>query len=442
MRAVVVALGKIGLPVAVKLALAGHEVVGCDASPRVVDLVNGAQAPFPGEPGLEEALQQVVPAGALRATTDTTAAVAEGPDLIITVPPLVVDAEARPDFRILDAVLTDIGRGLRPGAVVSVETTLPVGTTRSRVAPLLAEESGLTPEEDFFSVHSPERVYSGRVFSDLDAYPKLVGGLSRAGEEQAAELYRSFLRADVWEMGSAEAAEMAKLAETTYRDVNIGLANEFARFADRVGVDVHKVIDASNSQPFSHIHRPGVAVGGHCIPVYPRFYLSGDPEAQLPAAARAVNEAMPAYAVSLLADELPLGDARVLILGVCYRGAVKETAFSGAFGLRDELRRRGAVALAADPMYTDDELRDLGFEPWDGGEVEGAIVQADHPEYSALSPADLPGVRALVDGRAIVHEGQWVAAGIPLIRIGQPQADPNAAGERPTQQPGAAAARA
>jgi nucleotide sugar dehydrogenase len=441
MRAVVVALGKIGLPVAVKLALAGHEVVGCDASPRVVDLVNRALEPFPGEPGLAEALQRVVPAGTLRATTDTVAAVAEGPSLVITVPPLVVDAQARPDFRILDAVLTDIGRGLRPGTVVSVETTLPVGTTRSRVAPLLEQQSGLTSEEDFFSVHSPERVYSGRVFSDLDAYPKLVGGLTHCGEQRAAALYRSFLKAEVWEMGSAEAAEMAKLAETTYRDVNIALANEFARFADRVGVDVHKVIDASNSQPFSHIHRPGVAVGGHCIPVYPRFYLSGDPEALLPSAARAVNEGMPAYTVSLLANELVLSDARVLILGVSYRGAVKESAFSGAFALRDELRRRGALVLAADPMYADDELRDLGLEPWDSGPVDGVIVQADHPEYSALSPGDVPGVRALVDGRAIVDEGPWLAAGIPLARIGQPQADPDAGSVRPTQQPGAPAAR-
>jgi nucleotide sugar dehydrogenase len=441
MRVVVVALGKIGLPVAVKLALAGHEVVGCDASPRVVELVNGARAPFPGEPGLEEALQRVVPDGMLRATTNTVAAVAEGPNLVVAVPPLVVDAEARPDFRILDAVLTDIGRGLKPGTVVSVETTLPVGTTRGRVAPLLAEHSGLRAEVDFVSVHSPERVYSGRVFSDLDAYPKLLGGLTQAGEQLAAGLYRSFLEAEVWEMGSAEAAEMAKLAETTYRDVNIALANEFARFADRVGIDVHKVIDASNSQPFSHIHRPGVAVGGHCIPVYPRFYLSGDPGAQLPSAARIVNEGMPAYAVSLLAEELAISDARVLILGVSYRGAVKESAFSGAFGLRDELRRRGAVAVAADPMYTDGELRALGFEPWDGGPVDGAIVQADHPQYTSLSPGDLPGVRALVDGRAIVHEGPWVAAGITLARIGQPRADPEVGRQHPAQRPGAPAAR-
>jgi nucleotide sugar dehydrogenase len=441
MRAVVVALGKIGLPVAVKMALAGHEVVGCDVDPRVVDLVNQAREPFPGEPGLGEALQRLVPAGALRATTDTAAAVAEGPSLVITVPPLVVDAQARPDFRILDAVLTDIGRGLKAGTVVSVETTLPVGTTRSRVAPLLAERSGLVPEEDFYSVHSPERVYSGRVFSDLDAYPKLVGGLTDEGEQRAVDLYRSFLKAEVWAMGSAEAAELAKLAETTYRDVNIALANEFARFADRVGVDVHKVIDASNSQPFSHIHRPGVAVGGHCIPVYPRFYLAGDPDATLPAAARTVNEGMPAYAVARLAQNLDLNEARVLILGVSYRGAVKESAFSGAFALRDELRRLGAIPLAADPLYTDDELGALGFAGWDGAPIDGAIVQADHPHYATLTPDDLPGVRALVDGRAIVQEAPWLSAGVLLTRIGQPAADAVNGPERPTQLPGAAASR-
>ena len=146
-------------------------------------------------------------------------------------------------------------------------------------------------------------------------------------------------------MGSAEAAELTKLAETTYRDVNIALANEFARFADRVGIDINLVIDAANSQPFSHIHRPGIGVGGHCIPVYPRFYLAGDPEARIPPVSRAINDSMPSYAVDLLEGELqrPLAGARVLILGVSYRGDVKETAFSSAFGVRDELgpARRG-----------------------------------------------------------------------------------------------------
>jgi len=421
MKAVVVALGKIGLPIAAQIALHGHDVVGCDVNPRVVELVNAAQEPFPGEAGLADALAELIGSGRLRATTDTTAAVAEGADLVIAVPPLVVDEAAQPDFAILDSVVSDIGRGLTPGTVVCIETTLPVGTTRTRVAPALAELSGLRSEEDFFTIHSPERVYSGRIFRDLATYPKLVGGLSEAGETRGVELYESFLDAEVRAMGSAEAAELTKLAETTYRDVNIGLANEFARFADTLGIDIDRVIDAANSQPFSHIHRPGVAVGGHCIPVYPRFYLAGNPSARLPVVAREVNEGMPAYAIDLLAAELgeDLAGRRVLILGVTYRGAVKETAFSGAFALHRELERRGAVALASDPMYAADELVSLGFTAWDGGEVDAAIIQADHAVYARLGPEDVPGARAIIDGRGILDPSSWRAAGIPVRRIGR-----------------------
>ena len=419
MRAVVVALGKIGLPLAAKIALAGHEVVGVDIDQRTVDLVNAAREPFPGEAGLAQALAELVPAGRLRARTGTTEAVAGGADLVVAVPPLMVDDRARPDFGVLDAVVADIGRGLQAGTVVSVETTLPVGTTRGRIAPMLERESGLRSERDFFTVHSPERVYSGRIFADLDTYPKLVGGLTPEGEIRAVELYEQFLTAEVRGMGGAEAAELTKLAETTYRDVNIGLANEFARYADRIGVDVERVIDAANSQPFSHIHRPGVGVGGHCIPVYPRFYLAGDPGAALPAASREVNESMPAYAVARLDAALGgIAGRRVLILGVTYRGAVKETAFSSAFGLRDELVRHGAEALAADPLFDDEELARLGFAPWNGTDVAAAIVQADHPEYRSLGPADVPGARVVLDGRGVLTGDTWERAGVGILRIG------------------------
>jgi UDP-N-acetyl-D-glucosamine dehydrogenase len=362
--------------------------------------------------------------------------VATGPDLVIAVPPLVVDDEAHPDWRILDAVIDNIGRGLQPGTTVSVETTLPIGTTRTRVAPRLAELSGLRAEEEFFAIHSPERVYSGRVFRDLATYPKILGGLSAAGEARGVALYRSFLSAEVWPMGSAEAAELTKLAETTYRDVNIALANEFARFADRAGVDIDRVIAAANSQPFSHIHRPGVAVGGHCIPVYPRFYLGSDDQAQIPATAREVNSQMPGYAVELLEEELEsLEGERILILGVAYRGNVKETAFSGAFGLRDALLGRGALPVASDPLYSDDELRSLGFEPWDGNDVAGAILQADHAAYTGMSPAELPGARAVVDGRGMLDPARFAPVGVAFRRIGGGYGSASAATTRSPARP-------
>ena len=421
MRVVTVALGKIGLPLAVHIARAGHDVVGCDIDERVVTLVNEGTPPFPNEAGLPEALGEVVGAGRLRAVLDTTAAVAEGPDLIVAVPPLYVDEAAQPAWSSLDSAIEAIGRGLRPGATVVIETTVPVGSTRGRFAVGLERASGLTEGRDFWLAFSPERVFSGRVFEDLARYPKLVGGLSPEGEQRAVELYRSFISADVWGMGSAEAAEMAKLVETTYRDVNIALANEFARAADARGLDIDRLIAAANSQPFSHVHRPGVAVGGHCIPVYPRFFLSGAPLAALPAAARAVNDAMPAYAVDLLGD---VRGKRVLILGVAYRGGVKETAFSGAFSVRDELVARGATPVAADPLYAAEELRAHGFTPWDGERVEAGIVQADHPEYRELRPGSIPGLQRVVDGRGILDASAFSAAGVVVERIGRPPLPP------------------
>lgn len=414
MRAVVVALGQMGLPVAVQIASRGHEVVGADVDERVVEQVGAGTPPFPGEEGLEEQLAEVVAAGRLRATTDTTAAVAEGADLVLAVPPLHVDDEARPDWSHVDAATRAIGAGLRRDTVVAFETTVPVGTTRERLAPLLEQASGLRAGSDFHLVFSPERVSSGRVFADLATYPKLVGGLDADGERRGAELYRAFLDAEVWELGSAEAAELTKLAETTYRDVNIAFANELARFADARGVDVQRVIEAANSHPFSHIHAPGIAVGGHCIPVYPRFYLAGDPDAKLPAAGREVNAAMPGYAVSLLGD---VSGQRVLVLGVAYRGGVKQTAFSGAHAVRDELAARGATPVFSDPLFADDELRARGFEPWDGTAVDAAIVQTDHAGYRELADADVPGARVIVDGRGVLDPARF---SVPVRRLGRP----------------------
>jgi nucleotide sugar dehydrogenase len=414
----VIALGKIGLPLAVQFASKGHEVIGVDVNAEVVDQVNRAVEPFPGEAQLQEKLSELVPAGALRATTDYAEAV-PGADAVVLVVPLFVDDEARPDFGWMDAATEELGRHLTTGTLVSFETTLPVGTTRNRWKPMLEKGSGLVEGSDFHLVFSPERVLTGRVFADLRKYPKLIGGLSEAGAARAIEFYDAVLDFDerpdlvrpngVWDLGSAEASELAKLAETTYRDVNIGLANQFARYAATAGIDVYQVIEASNSQPYSHIHQPGIAVGGHCIPVYPRLYLWNDPEASVVRAAREANAGMPDYTMGLL--EGAHGDltgARVVVLGAAYRGGVKETAFSGVFAAVEGLRSRGATALVHDPMYTDEELRALGFEPYHlGDKVDAAVVQADHREYAALGPDDLPGISTFVDGRRVSSADRW-----------------------------------
>ncbi|GAB1645405.1 nucleotide sugar dehydrogenase [Krasilnikovia sp. MM14-A1259] len=426
MKICVVALGKIGLPLAVQFASKGHEVVGADVSERTVQSVNDGTVPFPGEADLDVRLKEAVVAGSLRATTDTTAAVSRA-DAVVVVVPLFVDAEGRPDFGWMDDATRAVAAGLRPGTLVSYETTLPVGTTRGRWAPMLQQGSGLTAGEDFALVFSPERVLTGRVFADLRRYPKLVGGIDTESARRAVAFYEEVLDFDerpdlarrngVWDLGCAEAAELAKLAETTFRDVNIGLANQFARYADTVGVDVARVIEACNTQPYSHIHTPGIAVGGHCIPVYPRLYLWNDPSATVVRAAREVNAAMPAYAVDLLAAAAgDLDGLGVLVLGAAYRGGVKETAFSGVFAAVDALHRRGAKAYVSDPMYTAEELETLGLPAHRDEPVTAAVLQADHPEYRTLSAAQVPGVRVLVDGRRITDPALW--PGVRRVVIG------------------------
>ena len=428
MRIAVVALGKIGLPLAVQFASSGHDVIGVDVNQQAVDTINSGTEPFPGEAHLQERLAELIPAGRLRATTDYAEAI-PGADAVVLVAPVFVNDETwEPDFQYMDAATRSLAEHLTPGTLVSYETTLPVGTTRTRWKPMLEEGSGLVEGQDFFLAYSPERVLTGRVFEDLRKYPKLIGALSEEGNRRAREFYEAVLQFDerpdlprpngVWDLGTTEASEMAKLAETTYRDVNIGLANQFGLFAASHGIDVYKVIEACNSQPYSHIHRPGIAVGGHCIPVYPRLYLSTDPDADIVRVARQLNASMPERLVQQAQGVLgDLKGQRAVVLGAAYRGGVKETAFSGVFPTVEALRSRGAEVVVHDPMYTDDELRRYGFEPYGfGDEVDLAILQTDHAEYRELSPADLPGVKLLVDGRNASDAARW--AGTPRIVVG------------------------
>ena len=429
MKVCVVALGKIGLPLAVQIASKGYEVIGADVSAEVVGLVNSAIPPFPGEAHLDELLGEAISQGLLNATTNTTEAVSES-EVVVVVVPLMTDSEGVPDFSAMDSATSDIAAGLQHGTLVSYETTLPIGTTRNRFGPMIEEKSGLRLGSHFELIHSPERVFSGRIFADLRRYPKLVGGVDEKSTKRGVEFYEAILDFDerpdlqksngVWPMASVEAAEMAKLAETTYRDVNIALANEFAAFSESHGIDVAEVITASNSQPFSHIHRPGVAVGGHCIPVYPRFYLSGHPGARLVETAREVNLAVPDRVVSSVAERLGgMAGARVLILGAAYRGGVKETAYSGVFDLVESVRARGGSAVVEDPLYENEELVALGLEPWDGEDVDAVIVQADHSEYAKLTPSDLPGAKVIFDGRNILDGSRWAQSEVILNVIGQ-----------------------
>jgi nucleotide sugar dehydrogenase len=423
-RIAVVGLGHIGLPLAVQYAGRGHDVIGCDIDQRIVAEVNAGRSPHDDEAALVERVPQLVAAGRLRAGTDDAEGV-RGAEVVVVIVPVAVDAERQIDFGPIDAATREIAKGLQPGTLVIYETTLPVGTTRDRFGPMLEAGSGLHVDRDLFLAFSPERVLVGRVLLDLRRYPKIVGGVSAESTRRAVDFYRSALDegTEVRAVANAETAEMTKLAETTYRDVNIALANEYARYAARRGINVSEVIEAANSQPYSHIHLPGVGVGGHCIPVYPHFLFNTDPELRLPPLARAINEEMAGFAVQLVEDRIgPIAGVDVLVLGIAYRADVREDAFSSALRLRDELAAAGAVVHGHDPYFSAEHLAGLGFRPYDLAAptpVRAAIVQAAHVAYRSLDWRSIPGLALLVDGRNALDPREVTAAGIEYAGIGR-----------------------
>jgi UDP-N-acetyl-D-glucosamine dehydrogenase len=424
MRVAVVGLGHIGLPLAVQYASRGHQVTGADINPRIVEAINDGRSPHLDEQGLIEGVPRLVAAGSLRATTSSEEAV-RGAEAVVVIVPVVVDGERRVDFGPIDAATRDVAAGLQRGTLVIYETTLPVSTTRDRFGPMLAKGSGLVPDDDFLLAYSPERVLVGRVLLDLHRYPKVVGGTSSAATERAVAFYAAVLEpgTEVRAVANAETAEMTKLAETTYRDVNIALANEYARYAAKRGIDVSEVIVAANSQPYSHIHQPGVGVGGHCIPVYPHFLFNDEPDLRLPPMARTINEEMAAFAVRQVEARVgSLRDQAVLVLGIAYRADVREDAFSSAFRLRDELRAAGARVLGHDPYFEPEHLREAGFEPYDlqrPSPVPVVVVQAGHAAYLGLDPRTIPGLRLLVDGRNVLDRARVEAAGVEYLGVGR-----------------------
>ncbi|MGA7729795.1 MAG: nucleotide sugar dehydrogenase [Chloroflexia bacterium] len=424
----VVGLGKIGLPLAAQFVHSGQRVIGCDINPEVVALINAGQSHVKEEPGLDERVREAVASGFLTATTDTTAAVRESNVVIVIVPVLVDEASHKVDFRSIDAATDAVARGLQPGTLVIYETTLPVGTTRERFGPALERGSGLRVGRDFWLAFSPERVYSGRIFRDLQKYPKVVGGLTRECTERANRFYIAVLEgAGTLITQNADTAEFVKLIETTYRDVNIALANEFARFAEARGLPVDEAIFAANSQPYSHILRPGIAVGGHCIPVYPYFLINGagEGEMSLPRTARQVNDGMAGWALARVSKALGgLEGKRVLVLGLSYRENVKETAFSGAVRLLEELKEAGAVAWLNDPLYTDEEIERFGVMAASLADLpagDAVILQAYHDDYRSLDWHALArkGYRLVLDGRNSLDRAGIKATGMQYIGMGR-----------------------
>ncbi len=427
----VVGLGKIGLPLAVQYAQHGWRVIGCDINPHVVEMINAGQSHVQEEPELPEAVANLVSEGLLSATTDTTKAVSQA-KVVVVIVPVVIDANHAVAFDAIDAATASIGSGLQPDTLVIYETTVPVGTTAGRFAQILECTAHLQAGQDFWLAYSPERVSSGVIFRDLRIYPKVVGGVNERSLDAAVAFYRSVLDAEIITLASTSEAEFVKLIETTYRDVNIALANEYACFADAHELNVAAAVAAANTQPYSHIHSPGVGVGGHCIPVYPYFLLEGvedsdsqisnEPMLVLPRSARRINDGMAEYAVKRIEAVIgSLANLSVLILGVAYRGDVRETAFTSAKLLQDALLERGATVYIDDPLFGESKLRSMGYTPLTAkheGEIQAIIVQANHQVYQEFAFSHYTACKIVLDGRRAFRREEVEAAGLCYIAIG------------------------
>ncbi|HEY7523468.1 MAG TPA: nucleotide sugar dehydrogenase [Candidatus Limnocylindrales bacterium] len=420
----VVGAGKMGLPLAAQFASHGWSVVAVDIDERVVAAINEGRSHVDEEPGLAAMVRSAHDAGRLRATSDGGTAASEA-DVVVLIVPVMLDDEHQPDHRSMDAAVDAIAPGVHAGSTVIFETTLPVGDTRGRYLPRL-EVSGLTADRDLFVAFSPERLYSGAALRNLATYPKLVGGVGAASTDRAARFYDAVLDAEVVAMSSAEAAEFSKLADTTYRDVNIALANEFARYAERIGVDITEVIAAANSQPYSRIHQPGIGVGGHCIPVYPHFLVSRAPELELVELARRVNDGQVGHAIRAIQKVIGgLEGVPVLVLGLTYREGVRELAYSRAMPLIERLAFHGAVVSAHDPLLSDEETARSGAAPWRWGEVgpfRVVVTQTGDPRWRELDPTWFPDLELVFDGRNSLA-GMPLPAGVHHLGVGVPEPD-------------------
>jgi len=420
-------LGRVGLPLAALFAEHGAQVLGVDVKEEVVRKVNSGISPIREEPGLEELVKRNVKRRRLKATTDGVEA-ARRSDVMIIAVPVVVDEKGNVKLDALIDAAEKIAQGLEKGDVVITETTLPPGTTESLVP--IFSRSGLKLGE-YGLAHAPERMMTGSAIEDMTVkYPKIVGASDPQTLEAVKGLYKVINKRGVIAVSSIKAAEAVKVFEGVYRDVNIALANELALWAEENGLDVLEIIRAANTQPYSHIHMPGAGVGGHCIPVYPWFivYTSRNRKPRLILEARKINDEMPHHVVELTVKALnragrPVKGSKILILGLSYRGSVKEIFKSPALDIAKELAEEwGAEVYVYDPYFTPEEVERLGFKlKEDFKEVDAIVIATDHKEFVQLDLAKIANevrTKVIVDGRhvvdprkAIEHEFIYVGVG-------------------------------
>jgi UDP-N-acetyl-D-mannosaminuronic acid dehydrogenase len=420
-------LGYIGLPTASTFATHGIQVVGVDVNRRVLETLNNGEVHI-HEPGLRTLVEAAIKSGKLTVVDHPE----EADAFLIAVPtPFYPDKTGEhngepykmADMRAVTSAAEAIVPHLRKGNLVVLESTSPPRTTVDLVKPIL-ERTGLEAGSDFHLAYSPERVLPGQILRELIENARVIGGVTPESAQAGAALYETFVRGEIIQT-DATTAEMVKLMENTTRDVNIAIANEFARLADRFGVDVWEAIHLANLHPRINILSPGPGVGGHCISVDPWFFVETAPDlTPLIYTARKVNDEQPHFVMSLLQRALgSLRGKQIAALGLAYKPDVDDLRESPAVEVARLLIDAGADVCAFEPF----KMEGVAGIPM-ASTLEETIKDADailllvrHSQFREMKPADitsLTSARVVVDTVNAWREAGWQAAGFQMYRLG------------------------
>jgi UDP-N-acetyl-D-mannosaminuronic acid dehydrogenase len=415
----VLGLGYIGLPTASTFATQGVDVIGVDINQSVIGALQAGETPIQ-EPGLRTLVQAAIASGHLKVSDSPAEA-----DAFIIAVPTPIQSDKLADLSFVQAAAQSVVPHLRTGNLVVLESTCPPRTTVDLLAPILAE-SGLTPGEEFHLAYTPERVLPGKILRELIENPRVIGGIDPASAEAGRDLYRLFVRGEIL-LTDATTAELVKLMENTYRDVNIAAANEFAKLADRLGVDVRRAIDLANRHPRVKILRPGPGVGGHCISIDPWFLVEAAPDlTPLIQAARRVNDAQPAFTVELIKRAVggTVQGKHIAALGLAYKADVDDLRESPAVAVVEQLVAEGARVTAYEPAARQASVE--GAQTAESMETclkgaDAVVLLVDHHPFIELDPAEAAkwlGGKIAIDTRGVWNRQDWQAAGMDLFVLG------------------------
>jgi nucleotide sugar dehydrogenase len=422
-------LGHVGSPLASSWLRAGAYIIGVDNASEVLENARKGRTHV-NEPGVAEAFSRGLSEKRFFVYSDPVKASQDSRFKLICVPVLLTDSFSA-DLSAVKQVTIAIARGLKKDDVVSLNPSVPPGTSEDVVLPILEKESGLKVERDFYMVYNPERIYEGRAIEDIETrYPAVVAGAGAKSLEIGTKLYSLVAKKGVIKISNIRTAEAEKLLEGVYRDVNIALANEMAKFCEKAGVDFWEAREAANSQPFCHIHKPGAGVGGACIPVYPQFILHAanviGVDCNIVRYGRTINDSMPAYCVTQaikLIDKFDVSKCTVALLGLGFRGDVSDTRLSPTYRVIEELKKVKVKEIRVhDPLVTSDPnlpqdvilTSDLSRVVKD---VDLVMLISDHSEYHNITNQTLNGA-ALYDGRGMLDGSRFHAR--RFASIGRP----------------------